>query len=655
MSEERKKTGFFLISCLIVGFVAVMTFTAAITPELAQVKPPVPVGGGIGGGAGATVGGIAIPGAIPAGSATGPSAAAGGGEGFVSAPQSVDMNTISQLVRPVPPPEGFENDRPLTGLDDEQYMALKARVAKLEAAGLLGAKPRPVGPAGLATPRVPTKAGTTAQVTGKPFSVGWTYGFYGQGETAACGGCVPPDMALAVSENFVVQVVNTAIAIYDKTGHIQAGFPKSADTFFNLTAGTYTTDPRAFYDWANHRFFVVMLTETSPTSGTNTGSLIWAVSKTQDPRGGWWVYSPFQVGNSGECPDYPTLGHDTTNWGTYATKGGIYIGINQFSGSGHCTGAGLSTNYVFFMPKDALYSGAGFGFWYFTGLNVGGTLVDTLQPYNVTDRADKPSSIFLTNSYNIKWGGGACSTGCNGLWVWAVSGPTTGSVIAPNNPFAFLQGGNGPILTAKSVATTFTYTLPPLAAEPGCTASSGPCVDTNDTRISGGVKYHAGELFGSLNTGVSHSPAVAGPIWFELHPVTDINSQITSLEKRQEDCFECGNWANNGSAWFATVQPDQENNLVMVFDYSTDTAYPGMVFTSRRANYGDSLMNGAGSYLVGGAANYFSGRWGDYTATAPDFTIATRGLLWFSAQYSDASGKWGTAIGAAQYNLSSDQ
>ena len=126
------------------------------------------------------------------------------------------------------------------------------------------------------------------------------------------------------------------------------------------------------------------------------------------------------------------------------------------------------------------------------------------------------------------------------------------------------------------------------------------------------------------------------------------------MEERQEDCFLCGGWSNNGSAYYATVQPDQENNLVMVFDFSRDTDYPGMVYTSRRVTYGDNLMDGGGTYLVDGS-NAVAGRWGDYSATAPDFTIATRGLLWFAAQYAPDSGSWATEIGAAQYNTSADQ
>jgi hypothetical protein len=374
------------------------------------------------------------------------------------------------------------------------------------------------------------------------------------------------------------------------------------------------------------------------------------------------VYSNNFQQSSGVCPDFPTLGHDTTNWGPGATMGGIYIGLNLWSGANDCHHDGYNNNVIYILPKDALYSGGGYSAWYIPGLNNNGTPVDTLQPDNVTDRADKPSSIFWTNSYNYDWNSYCSgSGGCNGLIVWSESGPTTGAACAgasagcPNDPFWYLQGGNGPTLTGKAISTTHSYAFPGNAGAPNCTAASTTCVDADYTFISGQVKYHAGHLFGSFNTGVAVSPAVVGPIWFDLHPVTDNNGQLTAVEERQEDCFLCGGWTNNGSAYYATVQPDQENNLVMVFDFSTDTVYPSMVYTSRRVTYGNSLMNGAGTYLVGGAGTGVSGRWGDYSATAPDLTIATRGLLWFSAQYAPSAGSWGTAIGAVEYNTAADQ
>jgi hypothetical protein len=552
---------------------------------------------------------------------------------------------MSELPKATNFESGEGHDRPLSGLSEEEYQALKRLVAKRAEAGEIGSAP---------------SAHRAGKPDGKlpPPSLGGTSGFVAQSEVC----CDPPDMSLAVGPTYVLQMVNNYIAVYNKNGTLQSGFPKSADTFFGLPSGTYTTDPRAFYDWDSGRYFVLELTETNtgnPNGSPNVGAVAWAISKTNNPNGAWWVYSNNLQQGSGVCPDFPTLGQDTTYWGTHATKGGIYIGLNLWSGANDCGGDHFANNIIYILPKDALYAGQAYNYWYISGLNFGGTLVDTLQPYNVTSKTTNPSSIFWTNSFNYDWGSGICSGGCNGLAVWSESGPTTanGSHPAqPNNPFAFLTGGDGPILVGKSIGTVHNYSLPPNAGAPNCTAGSGPCVDTDYTFISGQVKYNAGELFGSFNTGVSGtSPAVAGPIWFDVHPVTDNNGQLTAIEERQEDCFLCGGWANNGSAFYATLQPDSENNVVMVYDYSTDAVYPSLVFTSRRVTYGDSLMDGTGSYLVQGGGTGVSGRWGDYSATAPDLTNAKTTLLWFSAQYAPSSGSWGTAIGSAQYKLATDQ
>jgi hypothetical protein len=596
----------------------------------------------------------ALPGAVTAHGGIGPGGTQGGHQGMGPAARAVMMSDIPQKTHATELSEGAHADRPLSGLTDEQYDALKRRVAQRLAAGEIGAKPSPV--AAKVGPKM-VSGMIPLGVTRGPNSVSRGPGWFGQKEA----GLDPPDMSLAVSENYVLQMVNSDLAVYDKFGNLQAGFPKDVATFMGHP-GVFMFDPRAFYDWANRRFFILMDTWTT-VNGVNVGGLTWAASQTPDPTGGWWVYynfTGFPLG-SGVCGDFPTLGHDTTNWGTYATKGGIYIGVNVWSTPSSCTPGvySFTSNGVFFIPKDAIYAGAGFGYWEFNGINVNGTVVDTLQPYNVTDRADKPSSIFLLNSYNYDWGGGVCSNGCNDLDLWAVSGPTTakGSVsAAPNNPFQFLQGGNGPIITLKGVATTHTYSTPPYAYSKNCPSTSGsPCIDRDYTFISGQVKYHAGELFGSLNTGVSGtSPAVAGPLWFEVHPETDNNGQLTAAQNHSEDCFVCGGWPSNGSAYYATLQPDQENNVVMVFAYSTDADYPGAVYTSRRATYGDSLMDGRGIFLEPGQ-NAVSGRWGDYSATSPDFTNPTRGLLWFSIVYAPTSGSWGTVVGAAQYNTATDQ
>src|SRR2546423_319264 len=71
------------------------------------------------------------------------------------------------------------------------------------------------------------------------------------------GGCEPPDMALAASPSWVLQGVNTSIAVYNTSGALQPGWPKNSQLFFGIPnpspagcspSGPFTSDPRAFYD-----------------------------------------------------------------------------------------------------------------------------------------------------------------------------------------------------------------------------------------------------------------------------------------------------------------------------------------------------------------------------------------------------------------------
>jgi len=83
---------------------------------------------------------------------------------------------------------------------------------------------------------------------------------------------------------------------------------------FGLPSTEYLTDPRAFYDSTNGRFVVIELDETCHFCAGNLGYLLLAVSQTSNPTGAWFNYGwVIQIGNKDECPDYPSLGNDSTN------------------------------------------------------------------------------------------------------------------------------------------------------------------------------------------------------------------------------------------------------------------------------------------------------------------------------------------------------
>jgi hypothetical protein len=512
--------------------------------------------------------------------------------------------------------------RPLNGLNDTEYYRLKTQ-SRAQAAG-----PTP----GISTlPPSDVRANTIVS----------TANFDGLTETAA-GGNTPSDMALAVGPTYVLQAVNSAITVLSKTGVVQAGFPKSMNTFFNLAPTAYTTDPRAFYDWGNGRYVIILLQETDRMAGDNVGNLLLAASQTNDPRGAWYVYSPaFQIGATGECPDYPTLGQDHEKW-KGSTSGGIYVGINQFGPAPDAcnfTTDMFIQNYVFLLPKTKVYTGATFQFWTQSGLNVSGSLVDTIQPATVFNTADKPEAVLMVNSQNIIWGGHCLTSGsCESLEVWSVS-----------NPFAFLMGGNSPQFTGITIGVNqnlFTYQMPLSADEPGCSE----CIDTGDTRISGSINYSAGSIYLSLNSRYNSRSDIP---WAELHPMLNDNGQITSVDLRQVGyCVICT--GTGRAAYYGTVQSDPEGNVIMVYNYSDDSTYPGVSYASRRVTQADGVFHDAGIALISGQGNYAQARWGDYEGTAIDFQSTTSPSIWFSGMYSRADGTWGTRVGKATFTNSNN-
>lgn len=455
-------------------------------------------------------------------------------------------------------------------------------------------------------------------------------------EGLAQNGSVPSDMGLAVGASQIVQAVNVSITVLGKTtGLPAAGFPKTLNAFFGRPTTALLFDPRATYDWVGNRFIVIADELDRPGS---RGFIHVAVSQTSSATGGWWRYR-IQMGGVGVCPDYPTLGFD---------RSAIYIAANKF----RCNTTGFTGPFtdaeVWALPKARVYAGLGFSFPLFFNLTANGVRVDTVQPANVMNRSDRPRAGFLVNSFNINSGGGQCFVGCSGLVVWAFSNPlnTTGG--------ARLNG---------VVVPTRTYYLSFGAHQPGSTFS----ISTVDTRLTGEVYYSAGSLWASLNTGCvptcSANPEQTSIVWWEIQPTLNDNDatctgaslnlcpRITKATVRQQDCYFCASGGvNNGSRFFGTVQPDPENNITVVYNYSDSAIFAGTAYSSRRVTQAHSTLHDSGIFLRSGLAFYSFGRWGDYTDSAPDLTDPSSPSMWYSGMYARANGTWGTKIGRNTFN-----
>lgn len=498
-----------------------------------------------------------------------------------------------RTVLPPPAPRG--------GVSPEEYNARKEAAAKglaLSPGGVNGDAPE--NPIGREVP-------------------GATPVFRGQSEK---GGISPADMAVAVSPLYVVQLVNSSIAVYNKSGVLQSGFPKPLSSFFSSNTGDIG-DVRAFYDW-NQGHFVVLADDFT------AGVIHLAASTTGSPLGAWhqYTFAPWGAADcrtSGTaCPDFPQLGYDDST---------IYIGINFFNAGG------AVSDWMLLLPKAKIYAGSGFSYNFWFNLSWSGVLVDTVHPSVPAVAFEHPRAGIAVNSFNINFGGGQCSSSaCNGLVIWGFS----------NN--LVTTGSPGPELSSVRVGTANNYSLPASANEPNCVG----CIDTGDVRISGTPTLHAGMISASLNTNGSDKHSHA--LWFQARVFLNDNDarctgaflntcpQITGAQLLNEDCYFCGGQGAAGSSYYAALAPDAAGDLTMIFNYSDNNTNAETAYTARRATQAQNTMHDNGLVLCGGGSRAV-GRWGDYEANVTDNSASGQHYTWFSGMNSIGGGAWGTCVG----------
>jgi len=170
----------------------------------------------------------------------------------------------------------------------------------------------------------------------------------------------PPDQALCVSPDFVMEDVNSVLQVYSPTGHPllhgQAGAPHagpvgvSVNQFFGLPTsfvrpagpfGPFVSDPQCMYDAQLDRWFVVTLElgiDQNTAAFTGPSSILVAASTSSDPLGTYNVWSIDTTNNgtngtpdhgcsSGYClGDYPQVGLNAD---------GLFITTNEFDNLGN--------------------------------------------------------------------------------------------------------------------------------------------------------------------------------------------------------------------------------------------------------------------------------------------------------------------------------
>ena len=134
--------------------------------------------------------------------------------------------------------------------------------------------------------------------------------------------CQPPDTIAAVGPNHVIEMVNTAIRIIDKTTHTTQSTTELSTFFSPVFLGPNQSDPFVTYDGPSGRFVVGIL---DYVNGSTPNHLDFAVSNGDPSNGSFtWTFKNYSVGEGSFFADYPRAG-----W----NKDAYFISFNMFSTS----------------------------------------------------------------------------------------------------------------------------------------------------------------------------------------------------------------------------------------------------------------------------------------------------------------------------------
>jgi hypothetical protein len=476
----------------------------------------------------------------------------------------------------------------------------------------------------------------------------------------------PPDQALCVGNGFVVESVNTAIAVYKTNGARIAG-PTALNQFFGLAPevirtppvrfGDFTSDPRCYFDRATNRFFVILLQiDVDPPTGNFTGpshQLI-AVSKSGDPTGGFNVFR-LTTTRDGEqnCPcfgDQPLLGADAN---------GFYLSANSFSlVDGRFKGV-----QIYAMSKRALAAGTVPPFVLHIGLprlaGADGGRSSSVQPAmsRSTESHGSGTEFFLA-SFNT---------------TQLLNSQVSAFALRPTRALDLPASAIGPTTFSfqKTSTASQVYGVPPDA--PQKFGGAHPLADlldpkhkvdvqlaTNEHRMQQ-VTLADGTLWSTVTTGLQspgETAVKAGVAWFAVRVAAEGTKPLEARVNNQGYVAIA-----NANAFFPALGLAEEHGAIG-FSISGRALFPSTGYVELGENGRTGPVHFAG--LGTGSEDGFTGfpsqgspctapaadgtqiceaRWGDYGAAAVD----EAGNIWIANEYTNArprniNANWGTFV-----------
>lgn len=413
------------------------------------------------------------------------------------------------------------------------------------------------------------------------------------------GRVTPPDPAGDVGPNHYVQVVNSMLQVFNKSGVSLFG-PVTTATIWSGFTGPWTGhndgDAIVLYDETIDRWLISQFAIECGTAGSYTQYEMIAISTTPDPTGSYYRYA-FAYDY---MPDYPKLG---------VWNDGYYMAINRFnSNSGNAwVGAAACV-----MERSKMITG------------------------------DPTARMIYFKTETLGGSGAAAGNACASMMPSDCDGtlPASGTP----NLFAYITTSSTSQLRLwalhadwdNTANSTFTYETT-LAITPytalGQVPQSGTSnkLDALSDRLMFRNQYRN---FGSYETFVTchsvSSGGTGGIRWYEYRRTGGV------LALYQQGTYAP---ADGKYRWMGSIAMNINGDIGLAYSVSSSSMFPSIYFTGRKASDPlNQLTIPEGIIQTGTVAMTDATRWGDYTAMNID--PSDNQTFWTTQEYMGTFGGW---------------
>jgi hypothetical protein len=438
------------------------------------------------------------------------------------------------------------------------------------------------------------------------------------------GTSLPPDANGDVGPNHYVQAVNSAYAIYNKTGSLLAAFTENS-----LWSGAGSTPcngssrgtPVVLYDALADRWVLTHVAFDVDGSGNPLSPFYQciAASKTSDPvAGGWWLYAlRMDPGGSNQPPvgalnSYPRFGIWTDC---------LYMAANGYQAPSFSF---IGTAFASFSRSD-MYSGASLA-W----------------ALGFIDNATEPPFGMVPSHIAAPMG----NLPPSGTPNYFVSESQTAFAFEVRKFTAGTNCGSGGSLSAPTSVSQAPYTVPSGAIVPQPNTSN--LLDAIDDRLMPRVQYRKAGSTESLwvTHNVQTSPVTMQ--WAQLN----VTGGVISTTPAQQQIYSPDTALHR---WMGSIAADVQGNVALGYSTSNGTSpnFPSIAYAGRLAgDPANTLPQTEAQLIAGGGSQMASTRWGNYSAMSVD--PADGCTFWYTNEYYDTqangtSGNWHTRIGAFKF------